>query len=76
MLVLTRASIASGCLHMKVHVSVVFGRLVLNTLVYSIRGLRTFGCSERRSWVLVKELNLSYHHKETLLFTIDPYFGN
>ena len=24
------------------------------------------------SWVLV----LSYHYKETLLFTIDPYYGN
>ena len=23
-------------------------------------------------WVLVKGLNLSYHHKETLLFAIDP----
>ena len=27
-------------------------------------------------WVLVKGLNLSYHNKETILFTIDPYCGN
>ena len=25
-------------------------------------------------WVLVKELNLSYHDKETILFTIDPHY--
>ena len=23
-----------------------------------------------------KESNLSYHNKETLIFTIDPYYGN
>ena len=29
------------------------------------------------SWVLVKECSLlSYHNKETMLFTIDPYYGN
>ena len=27
-------------------------------------------------WVLVKGFNLSYHDKETILFTIDPYYGN
>ena len=26
--------------------------------------------------VLVKGLNLSYHNKETILFTIDPEYGN
>ena len=25
---------------------------------------------------LVKGINLSYHNKETVLFTIDPYYGN
>ena len=24
----------------------------------------------------LREFDLSYHNKETLLFTIDPYFGN
>ena len=28
------------------------------------------------SWVLVKGLNLSYHNKETIFFTTDPYYGN
>ena len=28
------------------------------------------------SWVLVEEFNLSYHNKETILCTIDPYYGN
>ena len=28
------------------------------------------------NWVPVKESNLSYHNKETLYLTIDPYFGN
>ena len=28
------------------------------------------------TWVLVKEFNLSYHNKETILFTIDPQYGN
>ena len=28
------------------------------------------------SWVLVKGLNLSYHTKEIILFSIDPYYGN
>ena len=27
-------------------------------------------------WVIVKGFNLSYHSKETLLSTIDPYYGN
>ena len=27
-------------------------------------------------WVLVRGFHLSYHHKETILFTIDPYYGN
>ena len=27
-------------------------------------------------WVLVRGFNLSYHKKETILFTIDPYYGN
>ena len=27
-------------------------------------------------WVLVKGFNLSYHSKETLSSTIDPYYGN
>ena len=31
---------------------------------------------QRASWVRVKELNLSYHNEETILFTIDPYYGN
>ena len=26
--------------------------------------------------VLVTEFNLSYHNRETILFTIDPYCGN
>ena len=26
--------------------------------------------------LLVKGFNLSYHKKETIVFTIDPYFGN
>ena len=27
-------------------------------------------------WVLVKGFNLSYQNKETILFTIDPHYGN
>ena len=26
--------------------------------------------------VLLKELNISYHTKEALLYTIDPFYGN
>ena len=29
-----------------------------------------------KDWVLVKGFNLSYHNKETILFTIDPHYGN
>ena len=28
------------------------------------------------SWVLAKEGNLSNHNTETILFTLDPYYGN
>ena len=28
------------------------------------------------TWVLVKGSCSSYYHKETILFTIDPYYGN
>ena len=28
------------------------------------------------NWVAVKELNLSYHNSESILFTIYPYYGN
>ena len=31
--------------------------------------------SSASSWVLVQGLNLSYHNKETIIFTIDPYSG-
>ena len=27
-------------------------------------------------WILVKGFKLSYDNKETILFTIDPYYGN
>ena len=27
-------------------------------------------------WVLVKGFDLSYYNQETMLFTIDPYYGN
>ena len=27
-------------------------------------------------WVIVKGFNLSYQNRETILFTIDPYYGN
>ena len=27
-------------------------------------------------WVLVKGFNVSYHNKETIVFTKDPYHGN
>ena len=27
-------------------------------------------------WVLVKGFNLNYHNKATMLYTIDPYYGN
>ena len=27
-------------------------------------------------WALGKRLNLSYHNKETILLTVDPYDGN
>ena len=27
-------------------------------------------------WVLVRGFSLSYHSKETILFTIDPHYGN
>ena len=27
-----------------------------------------------KHWVLVKRLTLSYHNKETISFTIDPYY--
>ena len=26
-------------------------------------------------WVLVKGFSLSYHNKETMLFTLDPHYG-
>ena len=26
-------------------------------------------------WDLVVQFNLSYHNQETILFTIDPYYG-
>ena len=29
-----------------------------------------------KDWVLVREFNLSYHKKETILFTLGPYYGN
>ena len=29
----------------------------------------------QQNWVLVKGLNNSYHNKETVLYTIDPYYG-
>ena len=29
-----------------------------------------------RSWVLVKGCNLSYYKKQTVLVTIDPYYGD
>ena len=29
-----------------------------------------------QNWVLVKEGILRYHNKETILFTIDPHYGN
>ena len=29
-----------------------------------------------RNWVLVKGFNVSYQNKGTMLFTIDPYYGN
>ena len=28
------------------------------------------------TWVLVQEFELRYHNKETLVFTIGPYYGN
>ena len=28
------------------------------------------------SWVLVTGFHLSYHNKDTILFAIDPYYGN
>ena len=30
----------------------------------------------RGGGVLVKGLNLGYHNKETMLFAIDPYYGD
>ena len=27
-------------------------------------------------WVLVRGFNLSYHNKDTILFTVDPHYGN
>ena len=27
-------------------------------------------------WVLVRGFNFSYHNKETIVFSIDPYYGN
>ena len=40
--------------------------------------LDTFKLTEvsTHDWVLVYGLNLSYRNKETILFTIDPYYGN
>ena len=35
-----------------------------------------FKSANHRVWVLVKGFNLSYHNKETILFTTDPYYGN
>ena len=37
--------------------------------------LRSRSCS-RLVWVLVKGFSLSYHNKETILFTIDPHYGS
>ena len=28
------------------------------------------------SWALVKGFNVSYQNKETILFSVDPYYGN
>ena len=38
--------------------------------------LKNMSSSFGMSWAPVNEINLSYHNKETLLFTIDPYYGN
>ena len=31
---------------------------------------------DSEAWLLVKGFNLHDHNKETILFTIDPYYGN
>ena len=36
----------------------------------------TFGLTHRSYWLAVKELRLSYHNSETVLFTKYPYSGN
>ena len=28
------------------------------------------------NWILLKGLKLSYHNKETILFSVAPYYGN
>ena len=38
--------------------------------------LRGFFSWSFLTWVLVTELNLSYHNKEAPVFTLDPYHGN
>ena len=46
-------------------------RLVLTSWIEEKHGLtRLF------TWVLVEGCSLSYHNKETILLTIDPYCGN
>ena len=39
-------------------------------------GPRTGSRKMEPTWVLVKEVKISYHNKETMLSTIDPYYGN
>ena len=40
---------------------------------FTVRGLgfRVWG-----SWFLLKGFTLRYHNKETIFFTIDPYYGS
>ena len=39
------------------------------------KGLRAVRCPQD-NWILVKGFDLGYHNKETIVFTIAPYYGN
>ena len=48
------------------------GELRFIGLLRELEGAR----DARQTWILVARLNLRYHNKENILFTIDPYYGH
>ena len=52
------------------------GFRVLGSVFWDIVIWPSHGVGASIFWVLVRGFNLSYHSKETVLFTIDPHYGN